>query len=220
MKISDVARLDALGVDKKDVARRIVRLYCQMIFVDGVYHADPHPGNVLVQAGRRDRPARLRRGGRAQSADARGHPRVPRGRAPARHRPARQGDAQDGLHLAHHRRGREREDHRVLPPALPGGGAARELQPEGHQDRSAARPREPARSAPDEHRPAGALGRVPRPQGLRAARAHDPPALRVLLAARSRAQPGGDHPAVPAGLRPRQPRLGRRSRSRRSATWR
>jgi ubiquinone biosynthesis protein len=50
VKISDVARLDALGVDKKDVARRIVRLYCQMIFVDGVYHADPHPGNLLVQA--------------------------------------------------------------------------------------------------------------------------------------------------------------------------
>ncbi len=51
VKISDVAKLDALGVDKKDVARRIVRLYCQMIFVDGVYHADPHPGNVLAQAG-------------------------------------------------------------------------------------------------------------------------------------------------------------------------
>jgi ubiquinone biosynthesis protein len=50
IKISDVARLDALGIDKKDVARRIVRLYCQMIFVDGVYHADPHPGNVLAQA--------------------------------------------------------------------------------------------------------------------------------------------------------------------------
>ncbi len=50
VKISDVARLDALGIDKKDVARRIVRLYCQMIFVDGVYHADPHPGNVLAQA--------------------------------------------------------------------------------------------------------------------------------------------------------------------------
>jgi predicted unusual protein kinase regulating ubiquinone biosynthesis (AarF/ABC1/UbiB family) len=31
------------------VATRLVRLYCQMIFVDGVYHADPHPGNVLVQ---------------------------------------------------------------------------------------------------------------------------------------------------------------------------
>ncbi len=51
VKLSDVAALDALGVDKKDVARRLVRLYCQMIFVDGVYHADPHPGNVLVQKG-------------------------------------------------------------------------------------------------------------------------------------------------------------------------
>jgi ubiquinone biosynthesis protein len=50
VKISDVTRLDALGIDKRDVARRIVRLYCQMIFVDGVYHADPHPGNVLAQA--------------------------------------------------------------------------------------------------------------------------------------------------------------------------
>jgi len=49
VKVSDVAALDALGVDKKDVARRLVRLYCQMIFVDGVYHADPHPGNVLVR---------------------------------------------------------------------------------------------------------------------------------------------------------------------------
>jgi ubiquinone biosynthesis protein len=49
VKASDVVALRALGVDKKDVARRLVRLYCQMIFVDGVYHADPHPGNVLVQ---------------------------------------------------------------------------------------------------------------------------------------------------------------------------
>jgi ubiquinone biosynthesis protein len=49
VKLNDVAALDAAGIDKKDVARRLVRLYCQMIFVDGVYHADPHPGNVLVQ---------------------------------------------------------------------------------------------------------------------------------------------------------------------------
>jgi predicted unusual protein kinase regulating ubiquinone biosynthesis (AarF/ABC1/UbiB family) len=49
VKVSDVAALDALGVDKRDVAQRLVRLYCQMIFVDGVYHADPHPGNVLVR---------------------------------------------------------------------------------------------------------------------------------------------------------------------------
>jgi ubiquinone biosynthesis protein len=49
LKLSDLAGLDAAGIDKKDVARRLVRLYCQMIFVDGVYHADPHPGNILIQ---------------------------------------------------------------------------------------------------------------------------------------------------------------------------
>jgi ubiquinone biosynthesis protein len=48
LKVSDMAGIDARGLDKKDVAGRLVRIYCQMIFVDGFYHADPHPGNVLV----------------------------------------------------------------------------------------------------------------------------------------------------------------------------
>ncbi len=48
-KIGDLAGIDALGIDKKDLASRLVRAYCQMIFVDGVYHADPHPGNLLVR---------------------------------------------------------------------------------------------------------------------------------------------------------------------------
>ncbi len=47
-KVSDMAGIDAMGLDKKELARRLVRIYCQMIFVDGLYHADPHPGNVLV----------------------------------------------------------------------------------------------------------------------------------------------------------------------------
>jgi ubiquinone biosynthesis protein len=47
-KVSDVLGIDAMGIDKKDVARRLVQTYCQMIFVDGFYHADPHPGNILV----------------------------------------------------------------------------------------------------------------------------------------------------------------------------
>lgn len=47
-KVADVAGLDAMGIDKKDLAARLVRAYCQMIFVDGLYHADPHPGNILV----------------------------------------------------------------------------------------------------------------------------------------------------------------------------
>jgi len=49
VKVSDVEALGALGVNKRDVAERLVRVYCQMIFVDGTYHADPHPGNVLVR---------------------------------------------------------------------------------------------------------------------------------------------------------------------------
>jgi ubiquinone biosynthesis protein len=50
VKIGDLEAIDALGIDKKDLASRLVRVYCQMIFIDGIYHADPHPGNVLVTA--------------------------------------------------------------------------------------------------------------------------------------------------------------------------
>ncbi|HWL85568.1 MAG TPA: AarF/UbiB family protein, partial [Polyangiaceae bacterium] len=49
VKVGDIAGIDAAGIDRKELARKIVRTYCQMIFVDGVYHADPHPGNILVR---------------------------------------------------------------------------------------------------------------------------------------------------------------------------
>ncbi|MEJ7728904.1 MAG: AarF/UbiB family protein [Polyangiaceae bacterium] len=48
IKVGDVTALDAAGVDRKALARQIVQVFCQQIFVDGVYHADPHPGNMLV----------------------------------------------------------------------------------------------------------------------------------------------------------------------------
>jgi len=47
-KVSETAAGPAGGAAQKDLARRLVRVYCQMIFVDGIYHADPHPGNVMV----------------------------------------------------------------------------------------------------------------------------------------------------------------------------
>ncbi len=50
IRVGDTRRLSELGIDKKALARKIVETFCQMIFVDGVYHADPHPGNVLVGA--------------------------------------------------------------------------------------------------------------------------------------------------------------------------
>ena len=49
VKVSDRARLNALGVDRSKLARAVVHAYCQQIFSDGVYHADPHPGNILVR---------------------------------------------------------------------------------------------------------------------------------------------------------------------------
>ena len=47
-KITDFDGLAARGLDHRQLAERIVTAYCRMIFVDGVYHADPHPGNIFV----------------------------------------------------------------------------------------------------------------------------------------------------------------------------
>ena len=49
LKSGDLARLDAAGIDRTALAERILAAYGQMIFRDGVYHADPHPGNLLVR---------------------------------------------------------------------------------------------------------------------------------------------------------------------------
>jgi len=48
VKLTDVDELDRRGVDRAEVARRGANLYLEMIFTLGVYHADPHPGNLLV----------------------------------------------------------------------------------------------------------------------------------------------------------------------------
>jgi ubiquinone biosynthesis protein len=48
-KVTDFDSLGRMGVDRPELARRILTACCQMIFVDGVYHADPHPGNIIVQ---------------------------------------------------------------------------------------------------------------------------------------------------------------------------
>jgi predicted unusual protein kinase regulating ubiquinone biosynthesis (AarF/ABC1/UbiB family) len=50
IKVTDLAALEAQGIARGPLAQRILTAYCQMIFVDGMYHADPHPGNILVRA--------------------------------------------------------------------------------------------------------------------------------------------------------------------------
>jgi len=49
VKIADLEALDTLKVDRSELARLVVESYCQQIFTDGIYHADPHPGNLLVR---------------------------------------------------------------------------------------------------------------------------------------------------------------------------
>ncbi|MFC7133436.1 MULTISPECIES: ABC1 kinase family protein [Salinibaculum] len=48
-KISDVEELDELHVDRSALAETLQRAYLDMIVQDGVFHADPHPGNLAVQ---------------------------------------------------------------------------------------------------------------------------------------------------------------------------
>jgi len=49
IKISDAAALRAAGIDTDHVVALLVETYCEQIFRRGFFHADPHPGNLLVQ---------------------------------------------------------------------------------------------------------------------------------------------------------------------------
>lgn len=49
VKISNTAQLDAWGLNRREIATRVLQVYCRMVFKDGIYHADPHPGNILVK---------------------------------------------------------------------------------------------------------------------------------------------------------------------------
>ncbi len=48
-KINRVDELAEKGVDLSEVAETLQRSYLKMIIQDGVFHADPHPGNLAVQ---------------------------------------------------------------------------------------------------------------------------------------------------------------------------
>lgn len=49
VKINDFARLDAWGVDRTQLAKSLIEIFVEQILLKGFFHADPHPGNVLVQ---------------------------------------------------------------------------------------------------------------------------------------------------------------------------
>ncbi len=48
IKISDYDTITAAGIDRGEVAERLLGTYLKQIFEDGFFHADPHPGNLFV----------------------------------------------------------------------------------------------------------------------------------------------------------------------------
>ena len=48
-KIDDIDTLDDKDIDRTQLAETLERAYFRMIVEDGVFHADPHPGNLAVQ---------------------------------------------------------------------------------------------------------------------------------------------------------------------------
>ena len=53
VKVTDLDGLARAGIDKREVAQKLLEIFTEMILRDGFFHADPHPGNLLVQPGPR-----------------------------------------------------------------------------------------------------------------------------------------------------------------------
>ncbi len=51
VKITDFDEIDRRVIDKKEVGRILAGAYAQMFFADGLFHGDPHPGNIFVRPG-------------------------------------------------------------------------------------------------------------------------------------------------------------------------
>lgn len=51
--LADTARLRQAHIDTKALAQKGANIYLDMIFRDGFYHADPHPGNIFALPGER-----------------------------------------------------------------------------------------------------------------------------------------------------------------------
>ena len=49
IKITDYDEITAAGINKSEVASRLLNNYLKQFFEDGFFHADPHPGNLFVK---------------------------------------------------------------------------------------------------------------------------------------------------------------------------
>src|SRR5262249_45350443 len=84
IKITHIQKLDAAGVDRDALARRLAGAYFKQVLEIGFFHADPHPGNIFA------RPRRYAHRVRGLWHDGHHHPThaLPRARLLCRHRPA------------------------------------------------------------------------------------------------------------------------------------
>jgi ubiquinone biosynthesis protein len=53
IKVTDGAALDGAGIDRSRLAKAATDVFMKMIFEDGFFHADPHPGNLFVESEKR-----------------------------------------------------------------------------------------------------------------------------------------------------------------------
>ncbi len=51
VKVSEVEKIDAAGLDRKVIVNRGAEFLLRQIFENGFFHADPHPGNIFVLPG-------------------------------------------------------------------------------------------------------------------------------------------------------------------------
>ncbi|MGE7761206.1 ABC1 kinase family protein [Peribacillus sp. NPDC097895] len=51
IKINHYKQLDDEGYDRRKIAERLANAMLQQILIDGFYHGDPHPGNIIVLPG-------------------------------------------------------------------------------------------------------------------------------------------------------------------------
>lgn len=51
VKVSELTALDEFGIDRRELAKRGTQAILKMIFEDGFFHADLHPGNFFVEPG-------------------------------------------------------------------------------------------------------------------------------------------------------------------------
>ncbi|MCK5367049.1 MAG: AarF/ABC1/UbiB kinase family protein [Cyclobacteriaceae bacterium] len=48
-KVNDIPTLKSWGLRPPDIARKGLNIYLKQIFEVGIFHADPHPGNILIK---------------------------------------------------------------------------------------------------------------------------------------------------------------------------